>query len=422
VIRVFPAVLLVALAALTGPRVARGDEDPQIAEARRFFDAGKQAYEAGEYGVAATAFEEAYRLAPRPPVAFSMAQAYRRQFFVDRDATKLKRALDLYKLYIVQVPQGGRRDDAVQHIAELEPLLVRIEDDQRRQGLGPVEATGPAARGTTQLMISSRTRGASARLDGAPAAAVPVIRDVAPGKHGIRVEAPGYFPEAVEAVAVEGRLVVVEVPLRARPARLVVRAPEGARVSIDGREVGVLPLVQPLEVAAGRRWLTVERRGHYPVTRELRLSRGEELVADAPLERTRQRHVSYWMLGAAGAALLVGGTTATLAFVHEERAEDILDRRASGPITQADLDAYNRERGRRDDHVTASYVLLGGAVALGIGGGLLYWLDAPPPTWPALSDAPRHDDFAPPTAASGITFLPSVGAHGAVGAVLTGAF
>ena len=79
-------------------------------------------------------------------ILFSTAQAYRRQYFVDREPAKLKRAVDLYRQYVGEVAQGGRRDDAVQHLSDLEPLLARVEDEQRRSGKGRSETWPPCPR------------------------------------------------------------------------------------------------------------------------------------------------------------------------------------------------------------------------------------------------------------------------------------
>ncbi len=86
--------LLALVVALGAPRPAAAQED-KVAQARKFFDAGRMAYESGQYLAAATAFEQAYVVTPLPPIAFSMAQAYRKRYFEDRDPAKLKRAVDL---------------------------------------------------------------------------------------------------------------------------------------------------------------------------------------------------------------------------------------------------------------------------------------------------------------------------------------
>jgi len=55
---------------------------------------------------------------------------------------------------------------------------------------------------------------------------------------------------------------------RIAPITLDVR-PTGARILIDGREVGVAPLVAPVRLAAGRRVLQVEAEGHESVRDEI---------------------------------------------------------------------------------------------------------------------------------------------------------
>lgn len=351
----------------------------QVEQAKKFFAAGKQAYEAGQYGVAQAAFEAAYRLSPRPPILFSMAQAYRRQYVIDRDPARLRRAVELYREYIVEVPAGGRREDAVQYVADLEPVLNRLEDEEKRAGKGPILAATTPPSATTQIMVSSRTKGARGTLDGGKANELPILRDVAPGKHLIHVEAPGYFADEVEGIAVDGRLVVVELNLREKPARLALTTDRGAELSVDGRPVGRAPFLRPIGMPHGKHYMVLTKRGHYAVTRELQVLRGQELHLDAPLEKTVQRVVSYYVLGGAGLLALGGGAATLLALGKQAHAKDILDiREVEGRnLTQAELDRYENQRMRRDRWFQASYVLYGAAAALSITGGLLYYVDTP---------------------------------------------
>src|SRR5262245_36516586 len=90
------------LAFLTSTARAQTD----VEAAKRYFEAGRQTYETGQYIPAITAFEESYKRAPRSAIVFSLAQAYRQQFFIDKDARKLKRAVELYRQYLAEVPQG----------------------------------------------------------------------------------------------------------------------------------------------------------------------------------------------------------------------------------------------------------------------------------------------------------------------------
>jgi hypothetical protein len=85
------------------------------------------------------------------------------------------------------------------------------------------------------------------------------------------------------------------------------------------------------------------------------------------------------------ALALAGGTTTILAFVEQGKAEEFFDGMAK---TSPDIDTTNTAISRRDDYVTASAILYGGAVALGVTGLILFLVDTPrveaPPSAPAV--------------------------------------
>jgi hypothetical protein len=273
------------------------------------------------------------------------------------------------------VPQGGRRDHASQHLAELEPLLHRVEEEQRRSGK-PLDA--PVAEAKTQLMITSRTPGATAGVDGEESSEMPLIRDVKPGKHKVKVEAPGFGAEEEEAIAVDGRLVVVDLNLKEKPAVIALAAPSGADVTLDGRLVGTAPLPAELEVPSGRHYVVVTERGAYPFARDLNLGRGEKLVVDAKLETTTQRTVADWSLGLAGGLVAGSLVTGGIAFAAEKSAKDIDQRLTSRQgLMPSDLDAYKSAVDRRDRFAPIAGVLLVSGIAVGVTGLLLYFIDSP---------------------------------------------
>ncbi len=376
--KIFGVALAVALVALVvgGAAAPARAADDRTAQAKQYFEAGKQAYEAGQYSAAAIAFEQAYAVTPLPPIAFSLAQAYRKAYFEDKEPAKLKRAVELYRTYLQQVKSGGRRDDAIQNLSDLEVLLIRVEEEQKRMGRGPI-ADMPAMREATQLMVSSRTRGARAVIDGGEAAEVPVVRETTAGKHKIRVEADGYFPEEVEELAVEGQFRVVEVNLKEMPAKLALRTESGAELAIDGRPVGSAPFKRPVDVAAGKHFVSVTKRGHYAFTRELTLERGKETKLAAPLETTRQRVASYWVLGGAGLLAIGGGVTTFLALQAQSDAEALRDKLEREGLTVDEAKTYEDKRARRDEMAQASYVLYGSALVVAVTGVLLYFVDSP---------------------------------------------
>ncbi|MCK6548415.1 PEGA domain-containing protein [Myxococcota bacterium] len=361
-----PIVLLSALVFAAEPPTPEA-----VDEAKKYFEAGRQAYEAGDYLAAALAFEGAQRLAPRPQIVFSMAQAYRQQWSVDRDPSKLRRALELYDQYLVEVPVAGRRLDAQRHAGELRLQLAELE----ARGLA---RPSTKAEVKTQLMVSSRTPGALASLAGSEPQEVPLIADVEAGRHEVVVEAPGYEPQTVQGVAVEGRLVVVEVNLVERPGKLRISAPDGADVTVDGRPAGTTPLLFPLDVTPGEHVVAVLARGHHPHVERVVVERGEEALVVAALETTAQREVSYWVLGAGGVFFASTAIAALTALASEGEARIIQNKLdAEENLTVEERDRYNQLRVRRDDMLTVTSLFLVATVTFAGAGGLLYALDTP---------------------------------------------
>ena len=363
----FATTVLVALSVL-----AQGSEAEPVNEAKTYFQAGQQAYEAGYYLDAARAFQRAYDLVPNPAITFSLAQTYRRQFYLDRDPGHLRTAIRAYRQYLQEVPRGGRRDDAVEHLGDLEQQRLAM-------GLAPVEPEGGRAEreSRTQLMITSQTAEAKAAIDGGPLSAVPVVAEVEPGEHAVRVEAPGHFDEEVSAVAIEGRLVVSQVDLRAMPAQVRLRAPAGAQIAVDGRPVGTAPFPRPLELPAGRHYLSAVQAGRQSFQTDLEVRRGEELEVVADMETTTQREVSYYFLGGGGILLVGTAAVVTVALLSEGQARLILRKRDVDMqnLTPTELDDYIQARDRRNDLLTASTAsLVGGLLVTGVGAAL-YLLD-----------------------------------------------
>ncbi len=389
-----------ALSALVAPGPGVGAAEtaapaPDTTQAREYFDAGRQAYDRGQFATAIAAFEEALRLSPRPSVIFSTAQAWRRQYVVDRDPKSLRRAVDLYRQYLGAVSEGGRRADAVQHLGDLEPLLLRVE---------PAAAAAPqsAAPDPTQLMVTSQTPGALASLDAAPLVEMPLIATVTPGRHRIRVEAPGHFPAETEGVAVESRLVVVPVALREAPARVAITAPPATLVHVDGLPVAETPLPGPLELPAGTHHLALGHNGYEMDARTLLLEPGATVPFDAELRATTQRKTAWGVFGTAGALVVGAGVFGALALLRENEAQDIVSRRddAGENLSAADVRRYNEARDARDQWRNMTLGLGAGAAALLLLGSGLYFFDTPGYTAPRAAEprapAPRPIGPTPP--------------------------
>lgn len=375
---------------LTTPVFAQDDDPTELA--RKFFEGGKQLYDAGKYGEAIKAFSEAARLSPRASVTFALAQAYRRQYIDDKDPSKLKQAVTLFEEYLLQQPKGGRRDEADRYRADLAVILARVESDMKAQGKAMAEVQRVEETG---LIISSNALNAKVSVDGGAFGDAPAIKELGVGTHKIHVEAEGWFPEEVDATVVKDRLIPVIVTLREKPVQLTVRTLDGATIAIDGRPYGEAP-TRALGVPSGTHFVSVTKRGHRSWTREITLKRGEAMALDAPLKTTTQRKASYWVVGSAGVLLLAGGVSSVVAYSAQTNAQDLLDKRATGNLTPEELSDYQGFRDRRDtwnDRATFLYV---GAGAVAVTGALLYLLDSPRVDLPE-SRAP----LVTPTAAPG---------------------
>lgn len=343
-----------------------------VHEAKTYFQAGQQAYRAGFYLDAARAFEQAHDLVPNPAITFSLGQTYRRQFFLDADPMHLRRAILAYRQYLQEVPQGGRREDAIENLGALEQRRLAL-------GLQPVQGLLQEAEAVdkTQLMITSQTEDAMAALDGEAPRPVPLVAEVEAGQHTVVVQAPGYQAQTSQAVALQGRLVVAQVDLQAQPAQLKLSGPSGAQVSLDGRTVGKLPFPSALEVAAGRYRVRASQSGKHTFVKDIELGRGQAVEMVARLPTTTQRQISYWFLGGGGVLMLSTGALVAVSLVSEGQARLILRKRDRDMqnLTPAELERYIDARDRRNDLLTISTVTLVGSLVVGGVGAALFFLD-----------------------------------------------
>jgi len=416
-----PIALACALCLLPASAVAQQGKDKAADEqAKALFNAGAQAYAAGRYTAAVQAFQGAYKKAPRPAILFSMAQAYRRQYVIDKKPENLQEAIRNYRLYLDQVPQGGRRADAASALSELEVIVQRLGvSDTAAAGPGPTSAE---AKGKTRVTVTSPTPGARVSLDGRPAVEVPLLEEVTPGKHKVSITAPGYVAIEREIMAVEEDLVALDQELHEKPARLEIKAPSGAQLAIDGRFVGTLPM--PLvDVAPGKRFVAITTNGYKPFTREFDLRRGQSQRVEAEMSRTTQRKISYAFFAASGVTAVAGMALMFGALGEHGQAQQIADARAKNGITSAQFAKFRDHVDRRDLYRDSAVILLGTGAVLGFGGFVFYAFDQPAqPLPPARSDTKPSPTNAPTQGPSIEIAAAPVLSPGFAGAGLVGRF
>jgi hypothetical protein len=395
-------VITVALVA-----AAPAHADPK-SDAEVFFRAGEKAFNAGQYGAAADAFEQAYAKLPLPAIEFSTAQANRLQYFIDKQPMRLKRAVELYRKYIDDQKTGGRVSDAASNLAQLEPLLRQIE-------ASGANMSAPMPPRQTRLMVMADVDGAKVSIDGEVGDA-PLVKEVKVGEHAVEVTADGYFPVDVKAKAVDGEMVPVDVQLKPKPALLDVRSMGGAHVTVDGRPIGEAP-VAGAEVPAGKHLVTVTHTGRMPFVREVELAYGKTATVDADLRTTTQRKASRLVLTGGAILLVASGLETAYAWKADSDASDLAKKLMTGGQTPADLARYQTLHALRDDRVHTAEVLGGVTGVVVVTGALMYLFDDPSPE----GTAPLRDDATSPAKKKKIDIEPMMGPQ-AAGLVIGGTF
>lgn len=157
-------------------------------DARELFQQGEAAYQTGDYSEAATLWERAYEMDPRPLLQHNLAQAYERLGQLDRAAAA-------YQIYIDASPPDDPR--AVTARARLASLRERL--------------------GNTGILLSGGPEGATILIDGQDRGRLPhpdPLR-LEPGSHQVVVRLEGYA-DFTSVVAVSAGQ-AAEVPVAMQP-------------------------------------------------------------------------------------------------------------------------------------------------------------------------------------------------------------
>jgi hypothetical protein len=112
--------VLVALAAALALGVplapAAAADPPEVRQARELFRSGEAAFKAGRFQEAYRAWEEGYKLSPRPLFLLNMAHAERRR-------GELAGARTLYKRYLLMEPETPLREEVEAVLQEIDSAL-----------------------------------------------------------------------------------------------------------------------------------------------------------------------------------------------------------------------------------------------------------------------------------------------------------
>lgn len=124
---------LVAALVAGAPSSASGAEPPESpdAAARRHYEAGRKAFDLGEFDKAIVAYKEAYKLKPDPAFLFNIAQSCR----LSNDPAQ---AAFFYRSYLRNRPDAPNRDEVEERIKQMD------EAARKTGGAGPTPNAQPA--------------------------------------------------------------------------------------------------------------------------------------------------------------------------------------------------------------------------------------------------------------------------------------
>jgi len=220
---------------------------------------------------------------------------------------------------------------AHQLLGEFPEALSLLEEFERR---ATPEAKAKVG-GLQQLFLDLKSRVATLELRCSQPGARVLLRDKVIGTTPLRairlpagaatlqLELDGFFPVRRELVLPAGGSLALEVTLHARSHSgllMVGTNPGGARVLVDGRQVGTSSPRAELILPAGTHRISAQREGYDEASVPVVLSAGSTRELTVQLERTVPLTSRWWFW--TGAALVVaGGVAATYALMSERPAD-----------------------------------------------------------------------------------------------------
>ena len=323
-----------ALLLAAAPRSAAAD-DQELAKAK--FQEGMALVKAENYPAALAAFEESYRILPKPGLLYNIAMCQKALFrYVD--------SIGSFKKYLSAMGANVKPDMKLsvdQALAEMEKLVGTILIDGAPDG--------------AEVFVDDRPVGRTPLAE-------PLIAD--PGQHSIRVERDGYKPLRTEVNVASGAAIAVRSKLRAVAAWIKIACQaEEAVVHIDGKVAGGCPYEG--EVQPGEHEVKVLEAGKSPFIQKVEVAAGGTTAVavtldagGAPGEQGEAKR-SHGLLIGGIAALAVGAGAGILGGAFAAKRGDALDA-VDAAQSRPDYDAAG------EDAKTYHGVMLGGFIGAGV--------------------------------------------------------
>jgi hypothetical protein len=236
-----------------------------LREAQQLFERGVTLADAERWGEAAEYFRRARAIVERPSIVCNLGVALHHLSEASEATEALLRCQELARAD----PSWGAANAAL--VARTERLLSDL-----RPAVG-------------RLTLSLEPRDATVTIDGEVRDGIGSPRELEldPGTHHLGVSAPGFVSHSEDVSILSGAAeprTITLARLPTRPAILVVESVEGARIYLDGVEIGVGHAERALSPSVYR--IHIEAEGHDDLEREVTLTEGERRTVDATFGTT----------------------------------------------------------------------------------------------------------------------------------------
>jgi tetratricopeptide (TPR) repeat protein len=280
-----------------GDEPQEGDEVSE--RARQSYDEAAAAYAAGRYREAIRLLLETARLKPSPELSYNVGLAYEAMGDVPQ-------ALKYYRDYLRRMPDAQDR-------TEVEGGVRRLEAKLKTWGV-------------QQVTILSSPEGAKLSIDDRSVGLTPWTGELAPGRHGVRFELPGYVDSVVQFELSADRSTDIGVtltearaepglcppapaptPLPSSPA-----APEPVRDEADGGRPGTLSLIALGAGAAALAGALVFELQRANAEEDARNASTQVAAADMVARVDSHRSTARLLAGIGAALTITGGVSLVL--------------------------------------------------------------------------------------------------------------
>lgn len=282
--------------------VASGPSTPptaaKLAEARLHFQQGVALFKEQNFDAALAEFLGAYGISGEPIVLYNMALTFKALF-------RYSEAMDILERYLAESAAHGhpvareRRAEVESIIAEMRSLLADVT----------IVLTPPDA---------------ALRIDGRPMSLdVQGIVKLPAGSHVIEAGAADHAAGRREITVVAGTAQTVSLDLVAIPHTghvTITAAQIGARIAVDGRDLGPAPVT--IELAAGGHQVEVGAPGYAPTRSELAVAAGQARTVNIvlqlpPAPETAPFYHRWWFW--AGVGVAAAATVGTILLLPEKK-------------------------------------------------------------------------------------------------------